>query len=526
LAPLALVPIRSVVRGVKVAVRPPMPAPQMIETPAMRRSAMLAKLLEEQRQPVEIKGGYGELAARLLGQGITQFSANRAQSAVKAEREKQAAAQADAYALQLRSLGGEPPPSAAASTPTPMPTTVPMPSTPASTGPTAPVGEVMGSNLPNVGQPIPVANVPPPTPVAPVEAPRPQTLENALLSGSLPAQPGPTAAPQMAAPVAPAAPQNPLRGTPGEMAGIQQGLEIFRRTGDPAVGAWVNGEISRIRQRMDAPAAERMIVQEVGGVPYYVDPAGVAPSRPVFGEQGIPDLARTRTVVAGPNDPLGMTEGTTYKVDSIGNASVVRAPSPGYRGAGGQERFIEGGPSDPRAGERRIENEGKLRREFEGATEIYRTVRQAFQKVEASLAQGTGIGDVGGIFGVMKIFDPGSTVREGEAATVQNSGGVPETVRGFYNRVLTGERLTPAQRAEIVEVGRAQFGTYEQGYQARVADFTRMAEGYGIDPRNVVGGDEAPDRAPERRRLTPAQAAELAPGETFLDMNGVERTRR
>jgi len=509
-----------------MAVRPPMPAPQIIETPTMRRSAMLAKLLEEQRQPVEIKGGYGELAARLLGQGITQFSANRAQSAVKAEREKQAAAQADAYALQLRSLGGEPPPSAAASTPTPMPTTVPMPREPASTGPTAPVNEVMGSNLPNVGQPIPVANVPPPTPVAPVEAPRPQTLEDALLSGALPAQPSPTAAPQMAAPAAPAAPQNPLSGTAGELASLQQGVEIFRRTGDPAVGAWVNGEINRIRQRMDAPAAERMIVQEVGGVPYYVDPAGVAPSRPVFGEQGIPDLARTRTVVAGPNDPLGMTEGTTYKVDSIGNASVVRAPSPGYRGAGGQERFIEGGPSDPRAGERRIENEGKLRREYEDATKQYRDVRQAFQKVEASLGLATGIGDIGGIFGIMKVFDPTSTVREGEQASVQNSAGVPEYIRSLYNRAVSGELLTPEQRRDIVAVGRVQFGTYEQGYQERVANFTRMANDYGIDPRNIVGSSEAPDRAPERRRLTPAQAAELAPGQTFLDMNGVERTRR
>jgi hypothetical protein len=482
------------------------PAPQIIETPTMRRSAMLAKLLEEQRQPVEIKGGYGELAARLLGQGITQFSANRAESAAKAERQQQAADQADAYALQLAGiLGNNPPPSAAASTPTPMPTTVPMPSTPASTGPTAPVGEVVGSNLPNVGQPIPAANVPPATPVPPVEAMPQPTLENALLFGQVPAQQGPTAAPQITAPVAPEIPQNPLMGTSGEGAAIQQGLEIFRRTGDPAIGAWVNGEINRIRQRMDAPAAERMIVQEVGGVPYYVDPAGVAPSRPVFGEQGIPDLARTRTVVAGPNDPLGMTEGTTYKVDSIGNASVVRAPSPGYRGTGAGEAPIRGGPQDPAAGGNLIQNERELRREYQGATEEYRTVRQAFQKVEASLGQNTGIGDVGGIFGVMKIFDPGSTVREGEAATVQNSGGVPETIRGLYNRVVTGERLTPAQRAEIVAVGRAQFGTYEQGYQGRVADFTRMAEGYGIDPRNVVGSEEAPAPRPQRRSNAPTR---------------------
>jgi hypothetical protein len=381
----------------------------------------------------------------------------------------------------------------------------------------------MGSNLPNVGQPIPVANVPPPTPVAPVEATPQPTLENALLFGQLPAQQGPTAAPQMAAPAAPAAPQNPLAGTPGELAGIQQGLEIFRRTGDPAVGAWVNGEISRIRQRMDAPAAERLEYQEINGVPGVFDPA-TNQWTPTPG--GVPEAARTRTVVAGPNDPFGMVEGTTYSINPSGVASVVRTPSAGYRGSGGRETFIEGGPNDPAAGERRIQNEAALRREYESATEEYRNVRQAFQKVEASLAQGTGIGDVGGIFGIMKVFDPTSTVREGEQASVQNSGGVPDRIRAAYNQALNGQVLTPQQRADILAVGRAQFGTYEQGYQSRVADFTRMANDYGIDPRNIVGGDEAPDRAPERRRLTPAQAAELAPGKTFLDMNGVERTRR
>jgi len=498
-----------------MAVRPPMPVPQMIETPAMRRSAMLAKLLEEQRQPVEIKGGYGELAARLLGQGITQFSANRAQSAAKAERQQQAADQADAYALQLAGiLGNNPPPSAAASTPTPMPTTVPMPSEPVSTGPTAPVGEVVGSNLPSIGQPIPVANVPPATPVPPVETTPQLTLENALLSGPLPTQPSPIAsAPQMAAPVAPAIPQNPLMGTAGEGAAIQQGLEIFRRTGDPAIGAWVNSEISRIRQRMDAPAAERLEVVDVNGINYLVDPTGATPPVRLFGEQGVPQEAQNETFLAGRGNNFGVPAGTLMTRSPEGVVSVVSRQDPGYElGPDGRLQPIRGGPQDPAAGGNRIQNERELRREFGTVTEEYRTVRQAFQKVEASLGQNTGIGDVGGIFGVMKIFDPGSTVREGEAATVQNSGGVPETIRGLYNRVVTGERLTPAQRAEIVAVGRAQFGTYEQGYQGRVADFTRMAEGYGIDPRNVVGGDEAPAPRPQRRSNAPTRPNQPASG--------------
>jgi hypothetical protein len=329
-------------------------------------------------------------------------------------------------------------------------------------------------------------------------------------------QMAPQAAPQAAPQIAPQSAANPLGITPGEMARIQEGVDAFRRTGDPAIGAWVRGEIDLVRQRMSAPAAERREVADQNGVKYLVDPTGATPPVPLFGEQGVPDLARTRNVVAGPDDPFGMVEGTTYSINPSGVASVVRAPSPGYRGAGGREAPISGGPQDPAAGENRIRNERELRREYQGATQEYRTVRQAFQKVEASLAQGTGIGDVGGIFGVMKIFDPGSTVREGEAATVQNSGGVPETIRGLYNRVVTGERLTPEQRAEIVAVGRAQFGTYEQGYQGRVADFTRMAESYGIDPRNVVGGDEAP--APRPRPSAPNRSRQPAPNNDPLGL--------
>jgi hypothetical protein len=278
---------------------------------------------------------------------------------------------------------------------------------------------------------------------------------------------------------------------------------------------------------MDAPAAERRIVVDVNGINYLADPTGATPPVRLFGEQGVPQEAQNETFLAGPRNNFGVPAGTLMTRSPEGVVSVVSRQDPGYElGPDGGLQPIRGGPQDPAAGGNRIQNERELRREFGTLTQEYRTVRQAFQKVEASLGQGTGIGDVGGIFGVMKIFDPGSTVREGEAATVQNSGGVPETIRGLYNRVVTGERLTPAQRAEIVAVGRAQFGTYEQGYQNRVTDFTRMANDYGIDPRNIVGGDEAPAPAPRGERLTPEQAAALPPGTPFLDMDGRQRTRR
>ena len=156
-----------------MATRAPMPAPQMIETPTMRRSAMLAKLLEEQRQPVEIKGGYGELAARLLGQGITQFSANRADKAVRTERE----AQREAFLAGLPVAPEAAPsgPALAAALVAPQVTNTQEPQQ----ADIAPVAPVMGSPMPTAAPagvaapPVPMADVPAMPQPVPAPAPVP-----------------------------------------------------------------------------------------------------------------------------------------------------------------------------------------------------------------------------------------------------------------------------------------------------------------------------------------------------------------
>jgi hypothetical protein len=166
-----------------MAVRPPMPVPQMIETPAMRRSAMLAKLLEEQRQPVEIKGGYGELAARLLGQGITQFGANRAERAVRDERE--ATREAFLAGLPVAPEAAPSGPDLAAALVAPQVTNTQEPQQ----ADIAPIAPVMGSPMPSAAP----AGVP--------AAPMPMT--------DVPPMPQPAPAPVPMAPQAPAQPQMP-----------------------------------------------------------------------------------------------------------------------------------------------------------------------------------------------------------------------------------------------------------------------------------------------------------------------------
>jgi hypothetical protein len=327
-----------------------MPAPQMIETPAMRRSAALAQALQQMQQQPERISSYGQLGAELLAQGITQFSANRAERAVRDERARRTTGEADALGLTLanvlRDSGGAPP-----ATDMPFPAPPPMEPPVSNTqqpveAMTAPVAAVAGSPMPPAapaGMPAampPVADVPPmPQPAAP-----------------------PVNAPQVAPQIAPQSAANPLGITPGEMARIQEGVDAFRRTGDPAIGAWVRGEIDLVRQRMSAPAAERQEFQSINGVPGVIDPV-TRQWTPLEG--GIPQQAMNVNQVVGANNAFGLPEGSGVSLNPFGVPSVVGRPTEGYERVGGQLRPEAGGREDLNAPTRRFAELTNLRKEVD-----------------------------------------------------------------------------------------------------------------------------------------------------------------
>ena len=68
---------------------------------------------------------------------------------------------------------------------------------------------------------------------------------------------------------------------------------------------------------------------------------------------------------------------------------------------------------------------------------------------------GTGAASISAIFKFMKANDPTSTVREGEFATAETSGGVPEAVRNFYNKIVSGERIDESEVQKFIDVSEA-----------------------------------------------------------------------
>lgn len=148
-----------------------------------------------------------------------------------------------------------------------------------------------------------------------------------------------------------------------------------------------------------------------------------------------------------------------------------------------EEIAVGGQPLNVR---QRIESEEGLRREFRSLAEPYFQVRDSFTRIEAVATNPSPAGDLALIFNYMKMLDPGSTVREGEFATAQNSGSVPQRIWARYNQIIEGTRLTDEQRTDFLGQSRRLMTDQERQYQAIQNQYGGIARRLGLNPQNVM----------------------------------------
>lgn len=496
--------------------RAPMPAPQALESPAVRRSALLAKLLEEQRQPVEIKGGYGELAARLLGQGITQYAANKADKAVRTERETAMNRQRDALLANLHPVAGAAP-------------SMPAPSGPALAAALSPP-PVNNTQEPVQAQVAPAASVvgspmPPAAPAGTPAAPMPMADVPPVQS---PPVPMPQAAP-MPPPPQPAQ-ANPLDATPEEVALIREAAN----SGDPGRLAWAQQFWEEIRMRRAENPALRREYQAQNGVGGSYDPVT---NEWVPLEGGVPEVARARTVVAGPDDEYGMREGTTYQLSPNGVASVVQAPREGYvRGPDGL-RPERGGsedlPNNPRARFEAITAEqGRLKAVLDQATSLNRNI----QAVRAGIRAQNGSGDNAIINGLQRLTDDG-VVREGDVALQLRMQGIEGGISGLLGYLRSDGTFSPEIRQQLSRLAEDIYSNQSPLFREQVMgrrDFIERSLGAGafddvVPPsvRQAYGWEPAPrSNAPAPRQPAPRRPAPSAPSAPSAPRRSNGQTRR
>jgi len=167
-----------------------------------------------------------------------------------------------------------------------------------------------------------------------------------------------------------------------------------------------------------------------------------------------------------------------------------------------------------------------LRSQFAARSQEFITAKAALKKVITSEA--TPIGDLAKTVAFMKTIDPRSAVLQGEQATAQNAGSVPDRVINLYNRLLgTGEKLTATQRANMDNQALKNFNALVPAQRQLQKFFTDTSKRQGVDPRDVVldlidtRGQGGPPPGPTAGAAGPAGGAPTvaagAAGTTALD---------
>lgn len=335
-----------------------------------------------------------------------------------------------------------------------------------------------------------------------------------------------------AAPAAPNAPQAAAAGAnpwpnyqPSDAEiGYVQSLLQDPRTHDQGVA-----EAMKLRQKMTQPQDAQIV--QMNGVSYYVPKDPTAGAAPVM--IPVPQGAKTQTVSAQQAGLPTAPQGAYVQQDPFGNLKEapfappqgynagpngyspiaggpadphrVQAPPSGYQLQGQQYVAIPGGPADPTSAANTVQNEGQLRKEYEGQGLLpYIAARNGYEKVLRAAGDNSGASDIALIFGFMKTLDPTSTVREGEFATAQNSGSVDQSLMNLYNRALKGERLQPVQRAEFAKTAQGQFAVAQDRFDQLNQRYQGISQAYGYDPKRIVQTFPAIGTGTQSQRGAPA----------------------
>lgn len=162
-------------------------------------------------------------------------------------------------------------------------------------------------------------------------------------------------------------------------------------------------------------------------------------------------------------------------------------PAPAFRG----KREIE-------ADKMKTARADDLRKERSGLPTTRATQEIASAYSRMNKVQPTAAGDMSLIYSYMKMLDPGSTVREGEFANAQSAAGFPMQIKGAWERLKSGQRLTPEQRADFRNQAKALYSGQLESQGRADQSYIDLGKKSGIDSKDIiVDFGEGPQAVPK-----------------------------
>jgi len=185
-------------------------------------------------------------------------------------------------------------------------------------------------------------------------------------------------------------------------------------------------------------------------------------------------------------------------------------------------------------GQKIATNSTALRKEFDDLPEVknYKQALPAYTAIVDASKRNTPQADINLVYGIAKLYDPTSVVREGEYNTVANSPNIPERIKGYAQYLAGGGKLTPQVKAQIVQEATGRIGSYENEYVASRNNYSDIAQRSGADPSLLFPSNFKPaaeKAAPkaEQKKISLADIAETArrSGRTTAEVTAAARAK-
>ncbi|UXN69906.1 hypothetical protein N8A98_22305 [Devosia neptuniae] len=94
--------------------------------------------------------------------------------------------------------------------------------------------------------------------------------------------------------------------------------------------------------------------------------------------------------------------------------------------------------------------------------------------------------DLNLVYGLGKIMDPGSVVREGEMVMVSNTSSLPDWLQGWIASVNGGAKLTPETRKAILDEAYSRISGYDGMFKQDMQQYQGIADRYRINPDDII----------------------------------------
>jgi len=152
--------------------------------------------------------------------------------------------------------------------------------------------------------------------------------------------------------------------------------------------------------------------------------------------------------------------------------------------------------------EKRFERSSSLRKEYTSTPIVkdFEQVKVAYNQINGALKNPSAAGDLAAATKFMKLLDPGSVVRESELGMAMAATGALDRASNYYNLLKTGQKLTPDQRKDFMNVAGTLYKASENVVIPLQSQYRGLAAEAGVNPNSVVvsvpGGPAAQPEAP------------------------------